>query len=40
MLAAEQLRLLAGVCLAAYATGAAAGAGDDIANNLPTDLAP
>jgi len=41
MLAAKQLRLLAGVYLAAYAAcAAAADAGDDIANNLPTDLAP
>ncbi|KAF2250191.1 hypothetical protein BU26DRAFT_296992 [Trematosphaeria pertusa] len=37
MLAAEPLWFLAGVCLA---TCVAADAGDDIANNLPTDLAP
>ena len=32
--------LAAGACLVAYATCAAADGGDDIANNLPTDLAP
>lgn len=40
MLAAEQLRLLAGVYLTTCAAYAAAETGDDIVNNLPTDLAP
>ena len=40
MLAAERLQLLAGVYVAAYAACAAADTGDDITNNLPTDLAP
>ncbi|KAK5651448.1 hypothetical protein OQA88_12455 [Cercophora sp. LCS_1] len=40
MLVTKQLQLLAGVYLAAFAVCTAAETGDDIANNLPTDLAP